>query len=71
MDLTPENKKEIDSKSYEALLSKVRYAPIGDLWFQGETGDYWCKRMTELRSTPGGDAMHTAASKSIGWEGGR
>ena len=67
MELIPENKKHIDNMSYEGLLSKWRYAPSGDQWFQGETGSYWSKRMEELRSQPGGDIMHTAASKSIGW----
>ena len=65
MDLTPENKKHIDSLGYEALLSRWRFATVGDAWFQGETGDYWGKRMAELRSAdPDG---HVAASKSIGW----
>lgn len=62
MDLTEENKSEIDSLSYESLLSKVRYAPIGDPWFQGETGKYWGERMKELREK---GADHTGASKSV------
>ena len=40
MKLTPKNKAHIDALSYEELLSKVRYAPAGDPWFQDETGDY-------------------------------
>lgn len=67
MELTPENKAKIDAKSYESLLCGIRFAPIGDLWFQGDTGKYWSERMKHLRSQPNGDAMHTAASKSIGW----
>ena len=64
MQLTDENKKHIDSLSYESLLSHWRFAPVGDVWFQGETGQYWGERMKELRSSdPGG---HVAASKSIG-----
>ena len=67
MDLTNENKATINKKSYEYLLDKWRYAPSGDPWFQGETGEYWGKRMAELRAQPdGGD--HHAASKSIGWK---
>ena len=62
MKLTEENKKSIDSLSYEGLLSKWRFAPVGDLWFQGETGEYWGKRMAELR----GSVDHVAISKSIG-----
>jgi len=65
MDLTPENKAHIDAMSYEGLLSHWRFAPAGDLWFQGETGVYWSERMGALRTA---GAAHTAASKSIGWE---
>lgn len=68
MDLTPENKKHIDSMSYEALLRSWRNSPIGNRWFQGETGEYWAERMKELRSQPGGQEKHIEASKFIGWE---
>jgi len=43
--LTPENKAHIDALSYQGLLSHWRFAPSGDPWLQGETGDYWSKRM--------------------------
>jgi len=66
MELTPERKKEIDSMSYESLLSAWRFAPAGDLRFQGETGKYWGKRMAEVRENDRGEAV--AASKRIGWE---
>lgn len=66
MELTPENKKHIDNMSYEGLLSRWRNAPVGDSWFQGETGKYWGDRMTELRNKEGGNAEHIRASKSIG-----
>ena len=65
MDLTPENKKHIDSMDYEGLLRKWRFAPCGDPWFQGETGDYWGQRMAELREQ-GVDTV--GASKRVGWE---
>lgn len=65
MDLTEKNKAHIDAMSYESLLSQWRHAPVGNAWFQGETGDYWGKRMAELRSA---GADHVGASKSIGWE---
>ena len=68
MKLTAENKQHIDSMSYTQLLSRWRYAPLGDPWFEGETGDYWSDRMRELRSQHGGDAAHVAASKAIGWD---
>lgn len=66
MELTPKNKTIIDKKSYEALLSGWRFAPVGDPWFQGETGKYWGQRMKELRDQ---GANHVSASKSIGWGG--
>lgn len=68
MKLTDELKKQIDAKSYEQLLQRWRHGGIGDEMFQGESGEYWAARMEELRSAPGGDLMHTAASKLIGWD---
>jgi hypothetical protein len=65
MNLTDENKAYIDNLSYEELLEKWRFAPAGYEWFQGETGNYWGKRMSELREK---GADHVAASKAIGWE---
>lgn len=67
MKLTEERKAQIDAKSYEQLLAGWRNSPIGSPWFQDETGEYWAARMKELRSQPGGDEQHVAASKSIGW----
>ena len=66
MKLTDKNKAYIDNLSYEALLSRWRFAPVGDLWFQDETGTYWGKRMAELRNQD--NAAAVAASKAIGWE---
>jgi len=45
MELTERNKKHIDNMNYEELLSKWRCAPIGSHWFEGETGEYWEKRI--------------------------
>ena len=67
VDLTPENKAHIDSLSYEQLLRKWRQTRAGDPWFQGETGEYWARRMTEFRAERGGQERHVAASKAIGW----
>lgn len=64
MNLTPENKATIDGISYESLLSRWRFAPVGDPWLLGETGDYWSKRIKELRDR---GADHVGASKRIGW----
>lgn len=63
MDLTAENKKYIDSLSYKDLLTQWRFAPVGNPWFQGETGKYWGDRMAELRST----VDHVGISKEMGW----
>ena len=65
MDLTPENKQHIDSLDYEDLLRHWCFAAVGDAWFQGETGQYWQKRMKEVRDA---GADHVGASKRIGWE---
>lgn len=64
MKLTEENKKYINSLPYEHLLGMWRFAPAGDPWFQDETGDYWSKRMKELR---GQGVDHVGVSKNIGW----
>jgi len=66
MQLTTENKAHIDSLDVRALLGRVRHAPIGDLWFQDETGEYWMKRLAQLRLQDGG--AYVAASKDIGWD---
>ncbi len=66
--MTDEMKARIDAMTYEQLLAKWRFAPIGDPMFQGDTGDYYGKRMAEMRAEPGGNTRHVAASKHIGWE---
>ena len=68
MNLTPELKEEIDSRSYASLLHQWRFAPSGTPMFEGDSGKYFGERMTALRSQPGGDSMHVNASKQIGWE---
>ena len=55
MKLTEESKAHIDGLSYQGLLRRWRFAPVGDPWFEGETGEDWIERMAELRSRPGGD----------------
>lgn len=65
MDLTKENKAHIDEMSHFDLLSKWRYAPVGDPWFQGETGQYWGARMRKLKDENPGGAVRD--SKDIGW----
>jgi hypothetical protein len=67
MELTAERKQYIDRMTYLELLSRWRFHPAGSQWFQGETGEYFAKRMAELRAQPGGEAKHVAASKIIGY----
>lgn len=66
MELTEENKAKIDSMNYEELLRRWRFTPIGDPWFEGDTGQYWSDRMREIRSQPEGNAIHVSASKRVG-----
>lgn len=64
-DMSVEQKATIDAMSYDELLRRWRFSPIGDPFFQGETGDYFKKRFEELRNS-GIDTV--AASKRVGWD---
>ena len=66
MDLTDENKKYIDEQTHYSLLWRIRFAPSGDPWFQGETGKYWMRRRAELRAKDPAQAV--ADSKNMGWD---
>ena len=56
----------IDNTNYTQLLSRWRFAAIGDPIFKGETGKYYARVMGEKRNELRfGEAV--AASKSIGW----
>ncbi len=62
-----EMKKWIDGATYEQLLSKRRFAPIGSPWFQGEIGEYYTAALHRKKSQiTAGEAV--AASKHIGWD---
>ena len=65
MNLTPENKAHIDAMSHYGLLQGWRFSPAGNPWFQGETGEYWGKRMAEKRNENPGQAVQN--SKDMGW----
>lgn len=65
MRLTEDWKAKIDRMTYDELLSRWRFAAIGDPLFQGESGEYFAKRMAEARKF-GVDTV--AASKRVGWE---
>jgi hypothetical protein len=65
--MLPQEKNEIDKLTYRSLLYMWRFEPISSSMFQGGKGAYIQNRMAELRAAPGGEEMHIAASKSIGW----
>jgi len=66
--MTPEEMKAwIDAASYEALLSRWRFAAAGDSFFAGEMGDYYSTVMARKREEVG-EAGHVSASKAIGWD---
>lgn len=66
MELTEELKKRIDSMSYGELLSLWRFAAVGTPLFLGASGDYFAKRLSEMRDKVG-DEEHVATSKRLGW----
>lgn len=65
--MTEEQKNWIDNATYEELLSKWRFDPVGSSWFSGDTGEYYAKIMQEKRSAIT-DKDKAATSKRIGWD---
>jgi hypothetical protein len=63
--MTDEQKRWIDNANYEQLLRRWRFAPTGDLMFQGDTGDYYKEVMFKKRDANPDEAVQ--ASKNIGW----
>jgi hypothetical protein len=63
MQLTEKSKNKIDNMSLEELLRVWRFAPLGDPWMEGETGDYISKRMKELKK----QENFSLVSKRVGW----
>ena len=61
--MTPEQHRWIDGASYEQLLEKWRFAPVGDPLFQGDTGDYYRDVMQQKKA----NCDHVQASKNVGW----
>jgi hypothetical protein len=57
----------IDNASYEQLLTKWRFSPIGDPFFVGEVGEHFKNVMAKKRNELGNDEA-AEASKRIGWE---
>ncbi len=56
----------IDKASYEDLLRKWRFAPVGSPFFVGEEGNYYSKIMADKKAVDHNEAVR--ASKTIGWE---
>ncbi len=66
--MTEEQKQWIDNASYEDMLRRNRYGPIGDPMFQSGTElcDYF-KEVFKRKRQEAGDSGHVTASKRIGW----
>lgn len=58
-----EHKKFIDESSYESLMRRWRFAPLGDTIFSGSTGEYYRKVMEEKSKS----VDKVSISKKIGW----
>ena len=65
--MTPDDmKKWLETATYKDLLRKIRFEPMGSIWFKGEIGDLFMKRYTVVKKeTPVEDQVK--ASKEIGW----
>ena len=64
--MTPEQKNWIDESPYGNLLTRWRFAQVGDPIFQGEVGEYYKKVMFEKRDALPDNGV--SASKNIGWD---
>jgi hypothetical protein len=64
--MTPIQKQWIDNASYADLLSKWRFARLGDPYFQDECGAYYAKRMETKRMELSCEEQ-IAISKQLSW----
>lgn len=62
-----ELKKWIDDASYYQLLERNRFAPDGDIIFQGGAGAYFIEVMAEKKAKLSHGAR-VATSKAVGWD---
>ncbi len=60
-------KDEIDNMSYDDMLRRWRFSPVGDIMFAGEEGEYFEETFRE-RNKKLGDKGHCKASKRVGWD---
>ena len=56
----------IDNTSIHDLLKKYRFARTGDLFFQGEIGEYYIEVLAQKRNA--NPDIFVNASKDIGWD---
>ncbi len=61
-----QHKQWIDAQDYGGLLRRWRFAPAGDLIFQGEAGEYYANAMREKRALTPDNGV--SASKQVGWD---
>lgn len=61
-----EMKRWIDNASYEELLRKWRFAPLGDKYFSGNIGEYFTKKIIEKRNKLS-SKEESEISKKVGW----
>lgn len=66
-EIDPKYKEWIDNASFEDLLRKNRFAPVGDPMMLDATGEYFLEVMNQ-RKKEVGEAEAVATSKRIGWD---
>jgi hypothetical protein len=66
MILTEQLKKEIDNMTYEQMLSRWRFSPVGDQMFTEESGKYFAQVMREKKNNLS-ESEHVKVSKDLGW----
>lgn len=66
MKLTEQLKKEIDNMTYEQMLSRWRFAPVGDLMFTEESGKYFSEIMGKKKNQLSHQEQ-VRISKDLGW----
>lgn len=65
-EFTDEMRKWIDVAGYETLLTRLRFAPVGDKLFAGEAGQYY-KAALKRRAREIGIVSEAAISQRVGW----
>ena len=58
-------KKTIDGMSYEELLNKLQFDPLGDQFFKGEIGDCYANAFEKKWAEIDDPAIHAAINKKI------